>query len=117
MTDRKSARTPGKPVRGSATGRPVMVLLDVLGQRWTLRILWELRDGPQNFRELQARCDGVSPTMLNARLKELRSLGLIVHGDGGYRYTEDGAELGEKLIGLTEWADVWAKRLDAARTR
>ena len=33
-------------VRGSRTGRPVMALLDLLGRRWTLRIVWELRDGP-----------------------------------------------------------------------
>ena len=31
-------------VRGSTTGRPIMVLLDLLGRRWTLRILWELRE-------------------------------------------------------------------------
>ena len=37
---------PGRPVRGSRTGRPVMALLDLLGRRWTLRVLSELRDGP-----------------------------------------------------------------------
>ena len=34
--------TLAKPVRGSRTGRPVMVLLDLLGRRMALRILWEL---------------------------------------------------------------------------
>ena len=29
-------------VRGSRTGRRIMALLDLLGRRWTLRILWEL---------------------------------------------------------------------------
>ena len=28
-------------VRGSRTGRPIMVVLDVLGRRWALRVLWE----------------------------------------------------------------------------
>ena len=37
---------PGKPVRGSKTGRPIMALLDLLGRRWALRVLWELRNGP-----------------------------------------------------------------------
>jgi len=41
-----------KRVRGSTTGRPIMVLLDLLGRRWTLRIVWELRDAPRRFREL-----------------------------------------------------------------
>ena len=31
-------------VRGSRTGRPIMALLDLLGRRWTLRIIWELRE-------------------------------------------------------------------------
>ena len=35
---------PGRRVRGSATGRPIMALLDLLGRRMTLRILWELRE-------------------------------------------------------------------------
>ena len=52
--------TPGRPVRGSASGRPVMALLDLLGRRWTLRIGWELRNGPMGFRELQRRCSMVS---------------------------------------------------------
>ena len=39
---------PRRRVRGSATGRPIMALLDLLGRRMTGRILWELRDG-RNF--------------------------------------------------------------------
>jgi hypothetical protein len=40
-----------------------MALLDLLGRRWALRVLWELRDGEAlTFRELQARCGGVSST-------------------------------------------------------
>ena len=49
-----------------------MALLDLMGRRWTLRILWELRDGPLRFRALQKRCDEASPTILNQRLKELK---------------------------------------------
>ena len=48
---------PGTPVRGSRTGRPIMAALDLLGRRWALRVLWELRGGPLSFRELRARCD------------------------------------------------------------
>ena len=88
-----------------------MVLLDVLGQRWTMRILWELRDGACTFRELQARCGGVSPTLLNTRLKELRALDLITHGEGGYDYTQSGRELAGKLAELSGWAEIWAGRL------
>jgi DNA-binding HxlR family transcriptional regulator len=98
-------------VRGSTTGRPIMRLLDVLGRRWALRILWELRDETLTFRELRQRCDEVSPTTLNQRLKELRALNLIDHGDNGFQYTAWGEELGVQLLELSRWADGWGKSL------
>ncbi len=62
---------PGRVVRGSATGRPLMAALDLLGRRWALRILWELTDGPRGARELRQRCDAMSPSVLYQRLAEL----------------------------------------------
>ncbi|MFT5775176.1 winged helix-turn-helix transcriptional regulator [Hyphomonas sp.] len=102
-------KRPGTPVRGSATGRPIMVLLDVLGQRWTLRILWELRGGPATFRVLRTRCDELSPTVLNLRLKTLRDLNLVGLDDDGYSLTVKGYELGERLGDLDTWARDWAR--------
>ena len=52
-----------RAVRGSRTGRPIMALLDLLGRRWTLRIAWELRDGPLTSRALRTACDDASPTV------------------------------------------------------
>lgn len=101
---------PPKPVRGSTTGRPVMVLLDLIGQRWTLRILWELKDAPDTFRGLQSRCGGISPTVLNTRLKALRDAGLVDSGPDGYGLTPDGRSLGQQLLALDAWARDWAKR-------
>ena len=68
----------GRALRGSRTGRPVMVLLDLLSRRWALRVLWELRDeGGPSFRELQARCGHISSSVLNERLRELRDAGIV----------------------------------------
>jgi DNA-binding HxlR family transcriptional regulator len=50
---------PGRPVRGSTSGEPIMALLDLLGRRWALRVIWELRSEPLSFRELQERCAGM----------------------------------------------------------
>jgi DNA-binding HxlR family transcriptional regulator len=97
-----------KAVRGSTSGRPIMVLLDVLGQRWTLRIVWELRDGPLTFRALRDRCDAVSPTLLNARLKALRGLGLVDLGDAGFGLTARARELTPLLVRLDSLANSWA---------
>ena len=103
---------PGQPVRGSRSGRPIMALLDLLGRRWSLRILWELREGPLTFRPLRAACDEVSPSVLNARLKELREAGILeLQEPGGYALTPAGAELGKHLLRLDAWSKKWARTL------
>lgn len=104
------APRPGKPVRGSHTGRPIMALLDLLGRRWALRILWELREGALNFRELQAQCGQMSPSVLNERLAELRAAGIVEGGADGYTLTAEGARLLRDLAPLQHWAERWAKR-------
>jgi DNA-binding HxlR family transcriptional regulator len=97
-------------VRGSRTGRPIMALLDLLGRRWTLRILWELREGALTSRALRAACDEASPTVLNERLKELREAGFVELGDGGYGLTPLGRELNETFLPLHRFAERWRAR-------
>jgi DNA-binding HxlR family transcriptional regulator len=98
-----------KPVRGSRTGRPIMVLLDLLGRRWTLRIVWELREAPKRFRELQDLI-GASPTIINTRLAELREAKLVqLDEDAGYRLTTLGEEMLRLLLPLHLWSEKWAK--------
>ena len=102
---------PGLPARGSKSGRPIMALLDLLGRRWALRLVWELREGSQTFRALQERCSGVSPTVLNRRLSELRDSGIIAKGEPtGYALTAEGSELLAALVPLHGWAERWARR-------
>ena len=101
---------PGTAVRGSRTGRPIMALLDLLGRRWTLRVLWELRDGPLAFRALQGRCDGMSSSVLNQRLAELREAGMAERAPDGYRLTAEGARLLDGLEPLQAWAERWSVR-------
>jgi DNA-binding HxlR family transcriptional regulator len=92
-----------------------MVLLDVLGQRWTLRLLWELGQGSATFRTLRSRCDDVSPTLLNRRLKNLRELALVGLDDNGYTLTSLGLTLANKLSSLDSWANEWAEILEQQR--
>jgi DNA-binding HxlR family transcriptional regulator len=103
---------PGAPVRGSRTGRPVMALLDLLGRRWALRVLWELSqaDAPVAFRELQARCGDMSSSVLSTRLRELREAGLVEAADRGLRLTASGRSLLEVLAPVSAWADRWARQ-------
>jgi DNA-binding HxlR family transcriptional regulator len=112
----KTAPTPGGPVRGSATGRPIMALLDLLGRRWALRVLWELRGGESlTFRELQARCAEVSSSVLNDRLRELRAAAVVTAQPGhGYSLTREGSQLLKDLAPLDDWAKRWARRTPGA---
>jgi DNA-binding HxlR family transcriptional regulator len=89
-----------------------MALLDLLGRRWALRVIWELRDAPSpNFRELQRRCGGVSSSVLAARLRELSAAGVIERSIDGYALTSSGRELLKRLSPLEEWSARWAKRV------
>jgi DNA-binding HxlR family transcriptional regulator len=100
-----------KKVRGSKTGRPIMLLLDLLGRRWTLRIVWELREEPRRFRELQDLI-GASPTIVNTRLAELREAKLVELDEAtGYRLTTLGNELLRLFLPLHVWSEKWAKAL------
>src|SRR6266481_4534867 len=102
---------PGTRARGSRSGRPIMALLDLLGRRWALRILWELRDATLVFRALRARCDTMSPSVLNQRLGELRRAGIVTRiPDAGYRLSREGVALLHALAPLQGWATRWAGR-------
>ena len=101
---------PGKSTRSSKSGRPIMALLDLVGRRWTLRVLWELRDESLSFRMLQERCDGMSPSVLNQRLAELREAQLVEAGEDGYRLSTLGRGLFERLGPLVQWSESWARQ-------
>ncbi|MFL5824755.1 MAG: winged helix-turn-helix transcriptional regulator [Solirubrobacteraceae bacterium] len=93
-----------------------MALLDLLGRRWALRVLWELRDGTSpTFRELQVRCGGISSSVLSDRLRELREAGIVhASGEAGYGLTGEGHSLLDALGPIDTWAKRWAKRTQPA---
>lgn len=110
---RKARQMPAgdKAVRGSRTGRPIMALLDLLGRRWTLRILWELRDRPLTSRALRQACDDASPTIIQTRVAELREAGFIeLHPAEGYGLAAAGRELLDLLLPLQQFAECWRPR-------
>jgi DNA-binding HxlR family transcriptional regulator len=103
---------PGSRVRGSNTGRPLMAAMDLLGKRWTLRILWELRDTSLGARSLQERCDAMSSSVLYERLRELTDARLVRQTKTDeYELTALGASLQNALDPLDAWSKRWAKRL------
>lgn len=87
-----------------------MALLDLLGRRWALRIIWELRVDAITFRELQLRCGRISSSVLNDRLQELRAAGIIEQSHGGYAMTDEGRRLLDLYPPVQAWAERWAQR-------
>ena len=87
-----------------------MALLDLLGRRWALRVLWELRASPvPTFRELQSRCGDVSSSVLAQRLRELSAAGILKRSSAGYALTPEGRELLRSLAPIDRWARRWAR--------
>jgi len=99
---------PGKKVRGSNSGSPIMALFDLLGKRWALGIIWQLDQDVLTFRALQDRCKSISPGILNTRIKELREADIIERTNQGYKLTDRGSELRETLVPLVNWSIEWA---------
>jgi len=99
---------PGRPARGTRTGKPLLVAFDLLGRRWALRVLWELREDRLGFRALQQRCEGMSSSVLRDRLAELTGAGLLDTDDAGrYGLSPHGRALLEALKPLSSWAEAW----------
>jgi DNA-binding HxlR family transcriptional regulator len=94
-----------------------MVVLDLLGRRMALRILWELSLArePLTFRALQTAAE-TNPSVLNSRLRELRAACIVEHVSGGYRLSATGGALVTLILPLHAWADRWAAHLKSARS-
>jgi DNA-binding HxlR family transcriptional regulator len=89
-----------------------MAAMDLLGRRWVLRILWELREGPLGARALRVRCDAMSSSVLYDRLRDLTAAGLVGQDEhDAYALTEIGRSLGTALAPLSQWAQTWSARL------
>lgn len=84
-----------------------MALLDLLGRRWTLRIVWELRDTALTSRALRTACEEASPTIMQTRLTELRDAGLVDLTEAGYGLTPLGRELMQLFMPLHHFAERW----------
>jgi DNA-binding HxlR family transcriptional regulator len=91
----------------------MMAALDLLGRRWSLRLVWELQQEPAGFRELRRRCDGMSSSVLSQRLRELTDAGIVLTDENGvYRLSPLGERLDDALAPLLGWSQEWARTLD-----
>ena len=85
--------------------RPIAKVLDLLGRRWALRLVWELRRDAVSFSDLRKRTE-ISPSVLSARLGELSSAGIVERERSRrYRLTGRGRELARMLYEINRWAE------------
>lgn len=85
-----------------------MALFDLLGRSWALGVIWQLSNSPMTFRQLQEKCEQISPTVLNKRIKELTLSGFVERTDVGYQLTATGLELFTLLKPFGVWSQKWA---------
>lgn len=94
------------------SSRSIMQLLELMGRKWMLRIVWELSKQNMTFRELQTACGDASPTIINRRLKEMIDAKLVEKLEpSGYGLTSLGREFCELVGPLNQWSKKWAKKL------
>ena len=91
--------------------------LNVLGQKWVMRIIRALGERTQRFCELQDALGGANSATLSQRLKLLEDEGLIerraisaVPPWVEYSLTAKGGELRGAINGIDRWAERWAAR-------
>lgn len=64
-------------MRGEEVRCGLDVVLDVVGGKWKLLLLWELQDGPRRFGELRRSMDGISEKVLIQQLRDMEADGIV----------------------------------------
>lgn len=91
---------------------PSRSVLELLADKWTLLVIWQLRGGPLRFGELRRRIQGVTQKMLTQSLRSMERNGLATRTV--YATTPPSVEyaltpLGESLTEVTGRMCGWAE--------
>lgn len=92
---------------------PISAIARILGRKWTLELLFYLRQH-RHFCTLQEAAGNLSPSTLTRRLRELEREGLVSRTlvsttpvEIEYTLTEKGRALGPALDALVAWTQRW----------
>jgi DNA-binding HxlR family transcriptional regulator len=96
----------------------VQTTLGVLGGKWKILILWNIRDRPQRLSELKRLIPAISEKMLIQQLRELEKDGIVYRHDYGempprveYSFTAHGETLKPIFPVLCAWGELHLKHL------
>ncbi len=104
---------------------PVEEASRIVGQKWTLQIVYSLMGSDtRRFCELQEALGGVNPSTLSSRLKMLEEEGMVeriqissIPPHVEYRLTAMGEQLSGVIRELTNWSQFWLCNVDAIERR
>ncbi|MBD2102576.1 helix-turn-helix domain-containing protein [Leptolyngbya sp. FACHB-261] len=99
--------------------RFVQATLKVLGGKWKILILWQLKDEARRFSELKRLMPEISEKVLAQQLRELENDGVVnrkvypdVPAKVEYSFTDYGKSLEPALKALCEWGQEHLKRVE-----
>lgn len=103
---------------------PTRLVLNRIGDRWTVLVVLLLTDGPRRFTELRAGIGRIAPKVLTHTLRTMERDGLItrtvypeVPPKVVYELTELGRSLREPIGAVVRWAEHNVTKIVAARER
>jgi DNA-binding HxlR family transcriptional regulator len=101
---------------------PTRLVLDRIGDKWTVLVVLLLSDGPMRFSELRGRLGRVAPKVLTQTLRRMERDGLVtreifaeVPPRVEYALTDLGQSLIEPIAVIGDWAEVNVDRITAAQ--
>ena len=91
---------------------PTRVILDRVGDKWTVLIIEILDGGPKRFGEIRQAIGGITPKVLTSTLRSLVADGLVTRQSFGevpprveYSLTDLGRSLQAPVTALRRWAE------------
>lgn len=84
----------------------------IFGGKWKASILWHVKDGPVRFNELSRMLGGASKKMVDQRLKELESEGLVkreVISERPIAVTYEITDFGRTALDILERLKDWSE--------
>jgi DNA-binding HxlR family transcriptional regulator len=110
------------PTTDADACRQVLQILTLIGDKWTLLVIGQLRDRTLRFGELHRAVSGISQRMLTRTLRQLERDGLLirtVHPSVPprveYTLTQLGAGLLGSLASLADWATTHRQQISTNR--
>jgi DNA-binding HxlR family transcriptional regulator len=107
-----SRHTPGQETANCSTHVPMQRAMSLIGDMWTLMIVYNLLSGPKRFGELRDAMGNVSPKTVSQRLKMLEEDGFVdrhafaeIPPRVEYQLTEKGQALADILEAIKDFSE------------